>query len=75
MKVKSARKLIAIIAIVGFILSLIGGYVYEPLFIVGIIVMVCSLIPQFLFNKCPHCGKNLGRNVGPFCQFCGKEYE
>ncbi|MBQ4040075.1 MAG: hypothetical protein IJC91_02965 [Oscillospiraceae bacterium] len=75
MSVKSARKLIAIILIAGFILSLIGGYVYEPLFIAGMIVMVCSLIPHFLFNKCPHCGKNLGRNAGRFCQFCGKEYE
>jgi len=75
MKVKSARKLIVAILIGGFILSLLAAYYYEPLFIVGIIVMVSSLIPHFLYNKCPHCGKNLGRNEGCFCQFCGKEYE
>ena len=75
MKVKDARKLVITILIFGFILSLLGGYFYEPLFIIGILVMVASLIPHFLYNKCPHCGKNLGRNAGRFCQFCGKEYE
>ena len=75
MNVKNARKLTTTLLIVGFALSLLGGYTYEPLFIAGIIVMVSSLIPHFLYNKCPHCGKNLGRNAGRFCQFCGKEYE
>lgn len=76
MNVKNARKLMVTLLIAGFVLSLLGGwYTYEPLFIAGIIVMVSSLIPHFLYNKCPHCGKNLGRNGGRFCQFCGKEYE
>ena len=75
MNVRKARKLIVTIMIVGIILSLLGGYYYEPLFIVGILVMISCLIPHFLFNKCPHCGKNLGGNGGPYCQFCGKEYE
>ncbi len=75
MKVKAARKLVFAILIAGFILSAVGPYFYEPLFAVGMIVMVSSLIPHFLYNKCPHCGKNLGRNEGRFCQFCGKEFE
>lgn len=75
MKVKKARKLIVTLLIAGCILSLLGGYYYEPLFIVGVIVMISSFIPHFLYNKCPHCGKNLGNNGGPYCQFCGKEYE
>ena len=74
MKVKNARKLIAAMLIVGFVLSLCVS-LYKPLFIVGMIVMVASLVPHFLYNKCPHCGKNLGRNAGRYCQFCGKEYE
>lgn len=74
MKVKNARKLIAIMLIFGFFLSLCVS-LYKPLFIVGMIVMVASLVPHFLYNKCPHCGKNLGRNAGRYCQFCGKEYE
>lgn len=72
--VKNARKLIVTLWIAGFVLSMLGG-AYVPLLIAGIIVIVSSLIPHFLYNKCPHCGKNLGRNEGRFCQFCGKEWE
>ncbi len=37
------------------------AYVYEPLIIVGALVTFSCLIPHFLYNKCPHCGKQLGR--------------
>jgi len=74
MKVKDARKLVFTLLIVGFIISL-GAYYYEPLLIVGIVIMTSSLIPHFLYNKCPHCGKNLGRNEGHYCQFCGQKFE
>lgn len=71
MTVKKARKLRDRLLIVGFAVMLLA-YLYEPIFIVGMIVAFSSLIPHFLFNKCPHCGKQLGRNDGDFCQFCGK---
>lgn len=74
MKVKDAKKLIVTLLIIGFIIML-GAYFYEPLFIIGAIMTVSSLIPHFLYNKCPHCGKHLGRNGGRFCQYCGKEIE
>lgn len=74
MKVRDAQKLIVMLLIIGFIIML-GAYLYKPLFIIGFIVSVSSLIPHFLYNKCPHCGKHLGRNEGRFCQYCGKEIE
>ena len=50
---------------------MLGAYIYEPLFQPGMVVAFSCLIPHFLWNKCPHCGKQLGRNEAEFCQFCG----
>ena len=71
MKVRTAQLLTKIILTVGALMAL-ASYIYEPLFISGVVVMFSCLIPDILFNKCPHCGKRLGRNSGDYCQFCGK---
>ena len=74
MSVKKARKLRYTLLIVGFFIMLLA-YIWEPFCVIGGIVTFSSLIPHFLFNKCPHCGKQLGRNEGDFCQFCGKQLD
>lgn len=74
MTVKKARKLRDSLLIVGAIVMLMA-YLWEPFFWIGFVVTCSCLIPHFLFNKCPHCGKQLGRNEGEFCQFCGKSLE
>jgi len=71
MTVKKARKLRDMLLVIGTIIMLLA-YLSEFLIVVGAIVAFSSLIPHFLFNKCPHCGKQLGRNDGAFCQYCGK---
>ena len=71
MKVRTAQLLTKIILTVGALMAL-ASYIYEPLFVSGVVVMFSCLIPDILFNKCPHCGKRLGRNSGDYCQFCGK---
>jgi rRNA maturation endonuclease Nob1 len=43
------------------------------LFFVALAVTFSALIPHFLYNKCPRCKKQLGRNEGDFCQFCGQK--
>ena len=57
--------------VVGFIIML-AAYIYEPLIIIGAIVMFSGLIPHFRYNRCPHCVKQLGRNEAAYCQHCGK---
>ncbi len=74
MTVKQARKLRNALLISGFIVMLLA-YVWEPLLVIGTIIACSALIPQFLFNRCPHCGKQLGRGDGPYCQFCGKSLD
>lgn len=76
MKAKQAQKLRDLLAISGIIIMLCG-YIYEPLLIArGVVACSCScFIPHFLYNKCPYCKKQLGRNEGKHCQHCGKELE
>lgn len=71
MTIKQARKLRDILLISGFIVML-SAYIWEPLFIIGAVISCSCLIPHFLFNRCPHCGKQLGNHAGLYCQYCGK---
>ena len=70
MNVRDAQNLRNKLFIIGGLIML-SGYLYSPLMIIGIIVMFSGLIPDYLYNKCPHCGKRLGRNEADYCQFCG----
>lgn len=74
MPVKKDRALRDRLLIAGFVVMLLA-YVYRPLFYVGGAIAFSCLIPHFLFNRCPHCGKQLGRNEGDFCQYCGKRID
>ncbi len=74
MTVKQARKVRDVLMYGGIIIMLLA-YVWQPSFYVGAVVAFSCLIPHFLYNKCPHCGKQLGRNEGRYCQHCGKQID
>ena len=74
MNVRKAQRLRDMLLLIGFFMML-GSYIYEPLFVPGMIVALSCLIPHFLWNKCPRCGRQLGRNEGEFCQFCGEKID
>ena len=74
MKVRKAQKLRDALLIAGTVIMLLAYY-YEPLLCVGAVVAWSCLIPHFLYNKCPHCGKQLGRNEEKYCQFCGAKID
>lgn len=74
MDYKDARILRDILMVLGFVVML-AGYLYTPLTFIGAIVMISCLIPDFLYNRCPHCKKRLGRNGGTFCQHCGRKID
>lgn len=71
MNARKACRLRDALLIAGTVIML-AAYIYEPLLIVGAIVAFSCLIPHFLYNKCPHCGKQLGRNEAKYCQYCGR---
>ena len=74
MNVRKAQRLRDMLLLIGFFMML-GSYIYGPMFVSGMIVACSSLIPHFLWNKCPHCGRQLGRNEAEFCQFCGRKID
>ena len=71
MHFQDAQKLRDALLIVGFVLML-GAHLYAPLLIPGAVTALSCVIPDYLYNKCPHCGKYLGRNTKKFCQHCGR---
>ena len=74
MSVQKARKLRDGLLIGGAIVMLLGCS-WEPMFLVGVIVACSSMIPHFLWNRCPYCEKLLTRNEGDYCQFCGRRLD
>lgn len=70
MNVRKAQKLRNMLLLIG-IFMMLGSYFYEPMLVSGVIVACSCLIPHFLYNKCPHCGKQLGNNESKCCQHCG----
>ena len=71
MSLRKAQKLRNTLLIAGFFVMLLGYY-SNVIGVIGVIVTVSSLIPHFRYNKCPHCGRQLGLNEEKFCQHCGK---
>ena len=75
MKVRDAQKWRNRLIISGFIIMILSSWL-DCIWAIGLglIVMVSGLIPE-RYNKCPHCGKALGRNGGDYCHHCGGRIE
>ena len=65
-----------IIALGGLALLLIAlasCFSSPVLFVAGLLAFVAVVLVDFIFKRCPHCGKHLGRDSGIFCRHCGKK--
>lgn len=70
MNVRKAQKLRNYLFVAGIVLS--SCYAFSDIiFAIGVVVTVSGLILDFRYNRCPRCGKRLGRNEANFCQHCG----
>ena len=74
MKPGDAWVLQNVLVVVGALAALLGCFWRAALYI-GIAVMFSSLIPHFLFYRCPHCGKQLGRDKVKYCPHCGERVD
>jgi len=70
MKVSKAQNLRDILLLVGIVIMLCHD-IYAPFFIIGVVIILSGFIVHFLYNKCPYCGRQLGRDYGDYCQHCG----
>jgi hypothetical protein len=75
-KRKTVDIIFGILLVVGILTADLGGYYAGNVgFIVGVVIMVCAPIFYFIFNRCPNCGKYLGRARGKYCQHCGEKLD
>ena len=71
---KKVKKLVWIFLFIGIIFAFTGTVLGKMVIsVVGVIVMLCSIIFQGIFYRCPHCGKYLDRSTGEYCPYCGEE--
>ncbi len=75
MTFKTAQKLRDALLWAGVIIAILG-YSNVVMLIIGILFAFSGLMITRLFNKCPHCGKQLGTTkAGEHCRFCGKRID
>lgn len=71
MKVSAARNLRDILLLLGIIIMFCRE-IYAPFLIVGGIITLFGFVVHFLYNKCPYCKRQLGREDGEYCPHCGR---
>ena len=77
MKPEQAQRLRDILLTIGALAMLSSYLLGDVLFWAGLVIALSSLIPHFLYNKCPHCGHQLRPWTyrDPYCPFCGKRVD
>lgn len=45
----------------------------EPVLITATVLILCALLLQFIFYRCPFCHRYLHRSFGTYCPFCGRD--
>jgi len=73
---KRTQTLFIFAFLLALLLLLFGGTLDSaPLLIISFILIALDMIMYFIFWRCPHCARYLGRDVGEFCTHCGKKLE
>lgn len=75
------RYIMFILIIIGFVLAGISGIIFgvqpvHPLFIVGVIIALGSIVFGIITIRCPFCHRQLhlkGIIPDEFCPFCGEK--
>lgn len=76
MSLKKVEQISWILLLIGFAMILVGAYIdWLPLTLLGLVPWLGASALGFLFYRCPHCNKFLGRAGGQYCPFCGKKLD
>lgn len=77
MNLRNVRRLTAALA-AAIILSALPvaiGDFRVPFLILMTVLTVALMVVLVVFWRCPHCGKQLGRDVPKYCPHCGKRLD
>lgn len=74
MNVRKAQVVRDILFLAG-VVTMLCAHIYVPLWFVGVAVVCVGLFVHFRYNKCPQCGKQIGRNAAKYCPHCGEALE
>ena len=77
MKLETARKVVCACAAAGVLCAILYGMTERLVFVILTMVIIAAEFPVFfLYIRCPHCGRFLGRagmnSSAEYCPFCGK---
>lgn len=71
---KTVRSISVAALLVGGFIGLYGSLIdFAEMCIAGCVILILGVLFFLIFFRCPHCGRHLGRDHGPYCQYCGKE--
>lgn len=65
--------IIALGAAALLLIAMASCFKSSVLFMAGLAAFIAVVLVDFIFKRCPHCGKHLGRDSGIFCPHCGKK--
>ncbi len=77
MNLKKAQKLIICLWVAAVICAILIALTENLVFaVLGIAAIIAQTVVKLQFWKCPHCGKFLGKQLGPqHCRHCGEKVE
>lgn len=62
--------------VTGFLVCVLGFFLDGNLVIgIGVLIMMGAVVFNFVFCRCPYCGKSLDRYVGNYCPRCGEKLD
>ncbi len=76
MDAKKAQILRNLLFVIGGITMILASIATNVMFwIIGAFILILGCIIDYMFNKCPHCHKNIRLNRGIYCQYCGERLD
>lgn len=74
MTLAQARLLMFLFGVLAIVLLPLGCILKsEALLYVGLIGFCLAVLVRLLFNRCPHCRKQLKQHTGLRCPYCGEK--
>ncbi len=77
MKLKTVQLTIICLYAAAIVFAVLTAVLRSPVMIVlAMAAVIAQTVVRICFWKCPHCGRILGKQLGPqHCRYCGEKVE